>query len=123
MAKFKPQTKKSNNAPPDFNTNWDPKPGQTTTQRFERIQALHNTRQKNILDSMQIPNEIPPTKLTTIYAIKNNEWTTVGYRCLDCGKPMNDPEVLEKHSLICRNDKEINRKEEQDILSRVIKRK
>jgi len=109
--------------PPDFETEWlTNKHGQHNTQRFERIQSNHDTRQKNILESMPTPKIIPKTNLTTIYAVKNKIWTKVGYKCIDCGKPMNDPLVLEKHSLICRNDKEINRLEEEEILQRVKKR-
>lgn len=115
--------KKPNKPPPDFETEWmTNKPGQHKTQRFERILANNDTRQKNRLQSVPTPNEIPPVNLATVYAMKNREWKKVGYKCIDCGKPMNDPEVLQKHSLICTNDKEINKLEEQNYLSRVNKR-
>jgi hypothetical protein len=112
--------KKPNKPLPDFETEWlVNKPGQHTTQRFERIVANQDTRQKSKLQSITMPKEIPKTNLTTIYAMKKGEWVKVGHKCADCGKPMNDPLVVEKHSLICKNDKEINRKEEQNILARV----
>lgn len=107
----------------DFETEWlTNKPGQHNTQRFERIQANNDTRQKIKIQSMPTSQTIPKTNLTTIYAVKQGQWTTVGHKCIDCGKPMNDPLVLEKHGLICKNDKEINRLEEQEILQRVKKR-
>jgi hypothetical protein len=118
MTKHAP--KKSNNSLPDFETEWiTNKPGQHRTQRFERILANNDTRQKNRLQLVPTPKEIPPVNLATIYAMKNREWKMVGYKCIDCGKPMNDPEVLQKHSLICTNDKEINKLEEQHILDRI----
>lgn len=117
------QPKKPNKPARDFETEWIVnKPGQHSTQRFERIQSNHDTRQKTLLESMPTPKIIPPVNLTTIYAVKQGQWTMVGHKCIDCGKPMNDPLVLEKHSLICKNDREINRLEEQSILDRVKKR-
>ena len=116
--------KKPNKPSPEFETEWiTNKPGQHRTQRFERILANNDTRQKNILQQMPIPKEIPKTNLTTIYAMKNKLWVKVGHKCADCGKPMNDPEVVNKHSLICKNDKEINKQEEENILQLVNKRK
>jgi len=112
--------KKTNKPAPDFETEWlTNKPGQHTTQRFERIVSNQDTRQKSKLKTMPTPQTIPKTNLTTIYAKKNKEWVKVGYKCADCGKPMNDPEVLKKHSLICKNDKEINKQEELNILNLV----
>jgi hypothetical protein len=40
---------------------------------------------------------------------------------MDCGKPMKEQKVLEKHSLLCKNEKEINKQEEQEILKLVKK--
>ena len=115
--------KKPNKPIKDFETEWiSVKPGQHNTKRFERILSGNDTRQKNKLQHMPIPEKIPPTNLATIYAVKNKEWKIVGHKCIDCGKPMNDPEVLSKHSLLCTNEKEINKQEEQEILNRVIKR-
>lgn len=106
--------------PRDFETEWIAnKPGQHNTQRFERLLSNNDTRQKSILESMPTPIDIRPTNLATIYAVKNKQWTKVGYKCIDCGKPMNDPEVVKKHTLICTNDKKINKLEEQEILNRV----
>jgi len=120
MAKYVKQTNKPAKPPPDFEIEWiSNKPGQHNTQKFDRLQAIHNTRQRNILKTMTIPNEIPPVNITTIYAVKQKKWVMVGHRCIDCGKPMNDPEVIKHHSLICKNDKEINRLEEESILARV----
>ena len=120
MARYIKQSKKPPNSPPDFETEWiTNKPGQHNTQRFERLTALHDTKQWNKLKSMPTPKEIPPPHITTIYAVKQKKWVLVGHKCIDCGKPMNDPEVIAKHSLICKNDKEINRLEEQEILDRV----
>jgi hypothetical protein len=118
MATYK--TKKPSKPLPDFENEWiTNKPGQHNTQRFERLVALNDTKQQNKLKSMPTPKEIPPVNITTIYAVKQKKWVMVGHKCIDCGKPMNDPEVLKKHSLICKNDKEINRLEEQQILDRV----
>jgi len=120
MARYIKQSKKPPNSPPDFEAEWiTNKPGQHNTQRFERLTALHDTKQKNLLKLMPVPNEIPPVNITTIYAVKNKQWVMIGHKCIDCGKPMNDPEVIKKHSLICKNDKEINRQEEQEILARI----
>jgi len=120
MARYVKQSKKPPKPPPDFETEWiSNKPGQHNTQRFERIQALHDTKQRNLLKSIPTPKEIPPVNITTIYAVKQKRWVMVGHKCIDCGKPMNDPEVVKKHSLICKNDKEINRLEEQMILARI----
>jgi predicted Abi (CAAX) family protease len=120
MARYIKQSKKPPNSPPDFEAEWiTNKPGQHNTQRFERLTALHDTKQKNLLKLMPVPNEIPPVHITTIYAVKNKQWVMIGHKCIDCGKPMNDPEVIKKHSLICKNDKEINRQEEQEILARI----
>jgi hypothetical protein len=122
MTKHAP--KKPAKPAPDFETEWIVnKPGQHSTQRFERILANQDTRQKSKLRSMLTPENIPKPNLTTIYAVKKGIWTMMGHKCIDCGKPMNDPEVVEKHSLICKNDKEINRLEEEHILQRVKKRK
>ena len=120
MARYIKQSKKPPNSPPDFEAEWiTNKPGQHNTQRFERLTALHDTKQKNLLKLMPVPNEIPPVNITTIYAVKNKQWVMIGHKCIDCGKPMNDPEVIKKHSLICKNDKEKNRQEEQEILARI----
>ena len=120
MARYIKQSKKPPNSPPDFEAEWiTNKPGQHNTQRFERLTALHDTKQKNLLKHMPTPKEIPPVNITTIYAVKQKKWVMVGHKCIDCGKPMNDPEVIKHHSLICKNDKEINRLEEQEILARI----
>jgi len=106
----------------DFETEWIAnKPGHHTTQRFERILNSNDTRQLNKLKLMIIPIEIPPTNLSTIYGLKNKKWILLGHKCMDCGKPMKDPKVLAKHSLLCRNEKEINKQQEQEILKLVKK--
>ena len=120
MARYIKQSKKPPNSPPDFETEWiSSKPGQHNTKKFERILAVNTTRQLTKLKTMTIPTNIPPVNISTIYAVKNKQWVMIGHKCIDCGKPMNDPEVIKKHSLICKNDKEINRQEEQEILARI----
>jgi len=120
MATYIKQPRKPNKPPPDFETEWiSDNPKHHNTQRFSRIMAVNDTRQLAKFKSMTIPETIPPVNITTIYAVKQKKWVLVGHKCIDCGKPMNDPEVLAKHSLVCRNDKEINRLEEQSILDRI----
>lgn len=109
----------SNKGPPDFTAEWIAKPGQYSTQRFERLLSLHNTKQTNKLKYMTIPTDLPLPTLHTVYAIKLGKWQKVGYRCADCGKPINDPLVISNHTLLCKNDKEINKRLEQEILERV----
>ena len=109
-----------NHVPRDFETEWlVDKPGQYPTQRFERLVSMNDTRQLTTFKTMTTPNNIPPPNVTTVFAIKQGKWQRMGYKCADCGKPMNDPEVVKKHPLICKNDKEINKRLEQEILDRV----
>lgn len=115
-------SKPPKNGPPDFEAEWIPnKPNQRPTQRLERIMGIQNTKQYNELRKIPMPEQIPEPKLTKIYARKDGQWQQLGYKCLDCGKPMSNQEVAEKHRLLCKVDKKINKKdlEEKHILSRI----
>ena len=122
MAKQYNTTIPPKNDPPDFYAEWLPeKPTTKPTARFERLISIQNTKQYNELRNMSMPKEIPQPNLLKIYAKKNGKWEHMGYKCVECGKPMSDPTVLEKHKLLCKVDKKINKKdlEEQHILSRI----
>lgn len=124
MAKQYNLTRPSKNDPPDFYAEWLPeKPGQKPTARFERLVSIQNTKQHAELRNMETPTpaEIPEPKLLKIYAKKNGKWEHMGYKCVECGKPMSDPIILKKHKLLCKVEGKINKKdlEEKHILSRI----
>lgn len=115
----KGKTGRKQDLPRDFQKmNWDPKPGQTNIQRIKRLMATQNTKQERELQTMPTPENVQ-TNYSKIFVWNDGKWHETGVRCMDCGKVMSKPQVIEKHPLIC--DKAMLIDKEEDFLKYVKK--
>ena len=103
---------------------WIDDPGQPRFGRIKRIMAHTCTRQETKLQKLNtVPTEVPKANLSKIYGLNTeNSWEHLGYRCLDCGRSMNQPITVELHGLACDKQLIINRIEENEMpIQRVMK--
>lgn len=111
----------------ELDQDWYPnKPGQDVDARLRRIIGKTNNVQYRLLkmhnEQQEQTTEVKKPNFTTIHALKKGTWQTVGYRCMECGKVINDTNIIEKHPLICTYGLKINNEEENDMpIQRVMK--
>lgn len=94
---------------------WSDLPGKRPLSRIERIISITDTKQRGLLISMPTPKELPPTNFSTLYGLdRKKQWKQLGSKCLDCGITVQDPEVVEKHGLVCTKQLKINKEKEDE---------
>jgi hypothetical protein len=84
------------------------------TYRLLTIIKYQNTVQKKHLNELSHTENVK-SNIATLYGKKKSSDKTfsfLGYKCIDCGKPFSDTELIDKHSLVCTNRDKINKSED-----------
>ncbi len=90
------------------------------TSRLERILLTNNTKQEQLLKKVKIPKDMPKGNFSTVFGYKKKRWEKMGYKCNDCAKVLIDEHLKDKHVLICKNQKKINKSEDEEMPIQVI---
>lgn len=99
----------SKNVPRALEKDWFAEPGEDPLAKINRIFSCTESRD----DGKEIPKDIPIPNMSKVFAYdhKTKAWTHLGYRCFDCGKPLREGRVTEKHPLICKKTLKINKED------------
>jgi hypothetical protein len=90
------------------------------TSRLERILLTNNTKQEQLLRKVKIPKDMPKGNFSTVFGYKKKRWEKMGYKCNDCAKVLIDEHLKDKHVLICKNQKKINKSEDIEMPVQVV---
>jgi hypothetical protein len=85
---------------------------------FKRIRHILNCTESRNNDEEQpivIPDDVPVPQMSKVYGYNNKTktWEHLGNKCHDCGKPLREGRVTEKHPLICKRTLKINKDKEE----------
>lgn len=85
--------------------------------KIKRILSVTEAKDSGVA----IPPDLPIPKMSKVYGYnrKTKSWEQLGNKCHDCGKPLREGRVTEKHALICKRTLKINKEQEEEILARV----
>lgn len=111
---------KTNAKKPD-NKDWYNDRNLTDTRKAEKMFHVVTLYEQEKLGNIEVSEHLPDIELITVYALKNNGWRIIGYRCQYCNKTIADPIVMKKHTILCKDKAEINTlKEDEDMPVQVI---